>query len=165
MSAESNVPKHPFNQALETWNAWSDANLWQHILDKARANGEEVDLRHRLPDLDELTHGPGPLEALHANHQLVSFLNGWRWQAIRAAREQGRGWHEIGAVLNLKPKEARSTYLERLDRQRAVAARDPDVGRLIGYDPALAELADDNDADRSWQLQWAEPEREGGHER
>jgi hypothetical protein len=165
MSAEPNLTKHPFNQALETWNAWSDANLWQHILDKARANGEEADLRRRLPDLDQLTYGPGPLEALHANHQLVSFLGGWRWQAVREAREQGRGWHEIGEALDVKPKEARSAYLERLDQQRAVAARNPDVGRLIGYDPALAELAADNEADRTWQLRLAEPGREGGHER
>lgn len=169
MSAEPNVPKHPFkhpfNEALETWNAWSDANLWQHILDKARANGEEADLRRRLPDLDQLTHGPGSLEALHANQQLVSFLEGWRWHAVRAAREQGRGWHKIGEALDVKPQEARTAYLERLDQRRAVAARDPNVGRLIGYDPALAELADDNQADRAWQHAWAKPEREGGHER
>lgn len=165
MSAESNPPKHPFNEALETWNAWSEANLWQHILDKARASGEEAELRRRLPDLDELTQGPEPLEALRANHQLISFLEGWRWHAVREAREQGRGWHEIGEAFDLKPKEARGAFLERLDRQRDVAARNPDVGRLIGYDPALAELAADNQADRAWQLQWAEPEREGDHER
>jgi hypothetical protein len=165
MSAESKVPKHPFNQALETWNAWSEANLWQHILDKSRASGEEADLRRRLPDLDKLTQGPAPLEALRANHQLVSFLGGWRWHAVRQAREQGRGWHEIAQALDVKPNRARDAYLERLDRQREVAARNPDVGRLIGYDPALAELADDNEADRAWQHRSAEPRREGGHER
>ncbi len=165
MSAESNVPKHPFNQAMETWDAWSEASMWQHILDKARANSEEAELRRRLPDLDELTRGPGPLEALAANRELVNRLTGWRWNAVQEAREQGRGWHEIGEALDVKPKEARSAYLERLDRQRAVAARDPEVGRLIGYDPALAELADDNEADRAWSTRSAEPRREGGHER
>ena len=165
MSAESNLPKHPFNEALETWNAWSEANLWQHILDKARASGEEAELRRRLPDLDELTQGPEPLEALAANRELVDRLTGWRWNAVRAAREQGRGWHEIGEALDVKPNQARAAYLERLDQQRAVAARDPDVARLIDYEPALAELADDNEADRAWQQRWAESGREGGHER
>jgi hypothetical protein len=165
MSGESNVPKHPFNQAMETWDAWSDANMWQHILDKARANGEEAELRRRLPDLDELTRGPGPLEALAANRELVDRLTGWRWNAVRQAREQSRGWHEIGDALGVKPKEARSAYLDRLDQQRSVAAHNPDVGRLIGYDPAQAELADDNQADRAWQQRWADSGREGGHER
>jgi hypothetical protein len=162
MSAEPNIPKHPFNQALETWNAWSDANLWQHILNTARANGEEPDLRRRLPDLDQLASGPGPLEALRANQQLVGFLRGWRWNAIRAARDQGHGWHQIGHALDLDADQARSFYLERLDQQRAVAARDPQVGRLIGYHPDLARLAEPNDADRTHQHQGG---REAGHER
>jgi hypothetical protein len=123
MSAESNIPKHPYNQALETWNAWSDANLWQHILNTARAKGKETDLRRRLPDLDQLTHGPGPLEALQASYQLVGFLQGWRWHAIRAAREQGHGWHESSQALDLDADQARTAYLERLDQQRPATPR------------------------------------------
>ena len=165
MSAESNLPKHPFNLAIETWDAWSSASTWRLALERARATGDEADLRRRLPDLDELAQGPEPLEALRANHQLVSFLEGWRWHAVREAREQGRGWLEIGEALDIKPIQARSAYLDRLDQQRAVAAHNPAVGRLIGYDPALAELADDNDADRAWHDRWAERGWEGGNER
>ena len=179
MSAESNVPKHPFNQALETWNAWSMANTMRLALQRAHELDDKETLAsfQKYPDW---TRGPDSLEALRANHQLVSFLEGWRWQAIREAREQGRGWHEIGEALDLKPKEARSAFLERLDRQRAVAARNPDVGRLIGHDPALAELADDNQADRAelerralahddpgCPVEWPRDNggREGGHDR
>jgi hypothetical protein len=149
---------------MQTWDAWSSASTWRLALQRARATGDEADLRRRLPELDELTHGPEPLEALRANHQLVSFLEGWRWHAVRQAREQGRSWHEIAETLGVKPNQARSAYLDRLDQQRAVAERNPDIGRLIGYDPALAELADDNQADRAWQRR-ADPGREGGHER
>jgi hypothetical protein len=165
MSAEPTTTRHPFNEAQQTWDAWSDAGMWQRVLQQARANGEEADLRRRLPELDELTQGPGPLEALRANHQLVQFLQGWQWLAVRAAREQGHGWHEIGDALGLQPKEARSAYLERVDRQRRIAARDPELGRLLGYDPGWAELAEPNQADRADQSKWAELEQEDGHER
>jgi hypothetical protein len=164
MSVESNIPEHPFNQAMETWNAWSRANVMRFALQRARELDDNKTLAsfQQYPDW---TRGPDALEALGANHQLVSLLESWRWQAIREAREQGGGWHEIGEALDLEPMQARSAYLERLDRQRAVAERNPDVGRLIGYDPALAVLADDNQADRAWQQRSAQPEREGGHER
>jgi hypothetical protein len=164
MSAESNVPEHPFNQALETWDAWSEANVMRLALRRARELDDKKTLAsfHEYPDW---TRGPDPLEALRANHQLVSFLEGWRWEAIREAREQGRGWHEIGEAQGVEPTEARSAYLDRLASKRAVAEHAPDVGRLIGYDPALAELADENQADRTWQQRSAKPERESGHER
>jgi hypothetical protein len=150
------LPTHPFTQALETWDAWSMANTMRKALQRAR----EVNDRESLASFaehPEWTHGPDALEALRANHELVRDLTGWRWEAVREARVQGRGWHEIGQALDVEPKEARIAYLERLDRQREVAARNPDVGRLIGYNPALAELADDNQADRAWQLQRGKP--------
>lgn len=149
-------PKHPVTQAMETWDAWSMANTMRKTLQRAG----EVDDRESLASFaehPEWTQGPDALEALRANQKLVRDLTGWRWEAVREARVQGRGWHEIGQALDVEPKEARSAYLERLDRQRAVAERNPDVSRLIGYDPALAELADDNQADRAWQLQRAKP--------
>jgi hypothetical protein len=139
---------HPFTAALETWEAWSMADTMRQALQQARQVGDHKTLAdfQRYP---QWTQGPGPLEALAANRELVDLLTGWRWGAMRQAREQGRGWHEIGQALDVEADKARSAFLERLDRQRTVAARDPEVGRLIGYDPALARLGDDNQADRA----------------
>jgi hypothetical protein len=154
---ERELPKHPFTAALETWEAWSMATTMRQALKRAREVGDDKTLANfdRYP---QWTQGPGPLEALAANRELVNLLTGWRWGAMREAREQGHGWHEIGQALNVQPTEARSAFLERLDRQRNLAARDPEVGRLIGYDPALARLAEPNQADRA-ELERAELER------
>jgi hypothetical protein len=151
------VPKHPFTQALETWEAWSMANTMRQALQRAREVGDHKTLAdfQRYP---QWTQGPDALEALAANRELVNLLTSWRWAVMRQAREQGRGWHEIGQALDVERDEARGAFLERLDQQRTVAARDPDVGRLIGYDPALARLGDDNQADRA-ERERAEPER------
>jgi hypothetical protein len=165
MSAEPSTIRHPFSQARQTWDAWSDASMWQRVLQQARANGEEADLRRRLPQLDELTQGPGPLGALRANHQLVELLQGWQWLAVRAAREQGHGWHDIGQALDLDADQAKRAYLERVERKRSVAAANPDIAHLIGFEPRLVELAEPNDADRAHQHGRAAPGQEVGHER
>jgi hypothetical protein len=165
MSAEPTTNRHPFTVAQQTWDAWSDASVWQRVLAQARAKGEEADLRWRLPELDELTQGPGPLEALRANHQLVELLQGWQWLAVRAAREQGHGWHDIGQALDLNADQAKHAYLERVERQRVVATANPDIAHLIGYEPRWMELAEPNDADRAHQHGRAAPAQEAAHER
>jgi hypothetical protein len=134
--------QHPFDRAWATWQAWSAAGLWRGVLDRARAKGEEARLREELPDLDTLLGGPGPLAALAANRELVQTLTGWRWQAMRDAREQGHPWAEIGRALGVGAEQARHDYTEAVSRQRQ-AAQDPELARLLGYDPAWAELAAD----------------------
>jgi len=152
------LPKDPYLAALETWDAWSAASTMRTALQRARDVGDQQTLANfqRYP---QWTQGPGPLEALAANRELVDRLTGWRWGAMREAREQGHGWHQISQALGVEAEEARGAYLERLDRQRMVAARNPQVGRLIGYDPALAQLAEPNQADRA-ELERAELERQ-----
>jgi hypothetical protein len=145
---EEELPKHPFTQALETWEAWSMANTMRLALEKAREQGDQDTLAtfERYP---EWTQGPSALEALAANRELVNDLIGWRWQAIHEAREQGRGWREIGAALQVEGDEAKRDYLERLDQQRRISERDPGLARLLRYDPRWRELAEPNDTDRA----------------
>jgi hypothetical protein len=146
--------QHPFDQAWATWQAWSSAHTWRSALKRARQQGNTASVAC-IQRRAELTQGPGPLAALAANREVVETLTGWRWQAMRDAREQGHTWAEIGQALGVGAEHARQGYLQAIERQRR-AAQDPELARLLGYDPAWAELAADPDADRPT------PEREGG---
>jgi hypothetical protein len=145
---DQELPQHPFTKALETWDAWSMANTMRQAREQARAQGDQETLA-RFERYPEWTQGPGPLEALAANREVVQTMTGWQWLAIREAREQGHGWREIGAALEVDPDQARRDYLERVDRQRLASERDPDLARLLGDDPRWRELAEPNDADRT----------------
>jgi hypothetical protein len=149
-------PRHPFTAAWETWQAWSDAEAMQTARTQMAARGESLAVFDQHP---EWTQGPGPLQALAANREVVEHLVGWRWGAMREAREQGHGWAEIGAALGLDADQARQLYLERVQRQRLVHEAHPELRGLLGYDRRWAELAAPNAADRAHQL------REAGRER
>jgi hypothetical protein len=151
-------PRHPFTIAWETWQAWSDAEVMRTARRRTGERGESLAVFDQHP---EWTTGPGPLQALAANREVVEHLAGWRWGAMREAREQGHSWAEIGATLGLDAAQARQTYLERVERQRLVHETHPDLRDLVGYDPRWAELAASNDADRSDQQRQASgPEAE-----
>ncbi len=157
---QQELPTHPFTAALETWDAWSMANTMRSALQQARAHGDQEALA-RFERYPEWTKGPGPLEALAANRELVDDLTGWRWQAIRDARQQGHGWGEIGRTLWQSGEQARVFYLDKVDAQRRLAEQIPQ----LGYDPGWLELAEPNDADRAADRPPPTPGREGGHER
>jgi hypothetical protein len=138
------LPKHPFTQALETWDAWSMANTMRMALEKAREQGDQ-DTLARFDRYPEWTQGPGPLEALRANRELVDDLTGWRWLAMREAREHGHGWGEIARTLRQSADQARGFYLDKVEGQRRLAQEIPE----LGFDPHWLELAEPNDADRA----------------
>jgi hypothetical protein len=149
-------PRHPFTIAWETWQAWSDAEVMRTARTRMAARGESLAGFDQHP---EWTQGPGPLQALAANREVVEHLVGWRFGAMREAREQGHGWVEIGAALGLDADQASRFYLERVQRQRLVHEAHPELRGLLGYDPRWAELAEPNAADRAHQ------QREAGRER
>src|SRR5215217_5585846 len=72
-------------------------------------------------------------------------------EAMRAARQQGPGWTEIGAALGMDAAQASQAYLERVQQQQRVHQTYPDLRRLLGYDPRWAELAEPNAADQQRQ--------------
>jgi hypothetical protein len=157
MSAEQPTPEHTFERARKTWDAWSMANTMRLALRKAHEQGDRKALANfeRYP---EWTQGPTALEALAANRELVERLTGWRWLAVREARERGHAWAEVGQALGVTAEEARGDYLARLERQRRVVERDPSLARLIDYDPRDVELAEPNAADRAHQRDGAKRE-------
>jgi hypothetical protein len=151
--------RHPFTVAWETWQAWSDAEAMRTARRRTAARGASLAVFDQHP---EWTQGPGPLAALAANREVVEQLVGWRWVAMREAREQGHGWAEIGAALGVDAAQARQGYLEWVERKRLVHETHPDLRHLLGYDPRWAELAALNEADRADQQRQAsgwEPER------
>jgi hypothetical protein len=141
-------PRHPFTIAWETWQAWSDAEAMRTARGRTAARGESLAVFDQHP---EWTQGPGPLAALAANREVVEQLVGWRFGAMREAREQGHSWVEIGAALGVDAAQASQVYLEQVERQRLVHQTYPDLRDLLGYDPCWAELAAPNDADRADQ--------------
>jgi hypothetical protein len=159
ISAEEPTPKHPFTQARETWDAWSMANTMRLALAQAREQGDDETLAS-FAQHPEWTQGPGPLDALRANHTQVELLTGWRWQAVRDAREQGHAWAEVGEALGTTPEQARQDYLDRIGQERHLADRHPDLAPLIRYEPRWAELAQLNAADHAHQH-----DREAGRDR
>jgi hypothetical protein len=149
-------PRHPFTAAWETWQAWSAAEAMRTARTRMAARGESLAVFDQHP---EWTQGPGPLEGLAANREVVEQLVGWRWGAMREAREQGHGWAEIGAALGVDAAQARQLYLEQVERQRLVHEAHPDLRHLLGYDPRWAELAEPNADDRAHQQRGAGRER------
>jgi hypothetical protein len=85
---------------------------------------------------------------------------GWRWLAVRHARQHGHGWAEVGHALGVTAEQARQDYLDHIGQRRRVVERDPSLAQLIGYDPRQAELAQPNPADRAHQQREA-ADREG----
>ena len=134
------APDHPFTRALKTWEAWSSADTWTRTIADARAHGRSLT---GIGEPEELTRGPHPLEALAANREVVELLIRWQWQAMRAAREQGCSWREIGHALGVGGAEARSTYVTAVERQALAARFMPELGPLLRYDPRWRELADE----------------------
>jgi hypothetical protein len=153
------TPKHPFEQARETWDAWSLSDTMRTLLGQARADGDRATLA-LFAQHPQWTQGPGPLDALAANRELVDRLVGWRWLAVRRARQDGHPWTAVGAALGVTAEQARRDFLDRLEHKRQVVERDPSLARLIDYHPRDVALAEPNPADRAHQ-----PDREAGHAR
>jgi hypothetical protein len=152
--------RSPFSQALETWDAWSMASSMRRALRLAREQ-DNREVLARFEQYPEWTTGPGPLDALRANRELVEDLTGWRWLAMRDAREQGQSWHEIGRTLEQTGEQARAFYLDKVSGQRWLAEQYP----KLGYDPRWLELAEPNAADRAADRPAPQARREDGHER
>jgi hypothetical protein len=157
------TPKHPFEQARETWEAWSLADTMRTVLGQASAEGDRATLA-RFALYPGWTQGPGPLDALAANRELVDRLTGWRWLAVRRARQDGHPWAAVGAALGVSAEQARRDFLDRVEHKRQVVERHPNLARLIDYHPRDVALAEPNPADRAHQQRQA-TERDAGHGR
>jgi len=90
---------------LTVWVDGSSRQVWQRAKARAEADGDAAAARaadRALARLPEVT----ALDALRANAELVGRLTADRWVAMRAAREQGASWEQIGRALGISRQSA-----------------------------------------------------------
>jgi hypothetical protein len=103
---------------LAVWVDGSSRQAWWLAKARAEAAGDAAAARaadRALARLPEVT----PLDALRANAELVNRLTAERWVAMRAAREQGASWEQIGQALGV----SRQSAWEFVQRKAAEHAR------------------------------------------
>ncbi|MCO1658895.1 hypothetical protein [Pseudonocardia humida] len=116
---------------LATWQAWSTRSMFTRLAEKAEREGNDEQaaiLRGVVDGEPEV----GPLEALTAQHELSSLLNLWEWQTVRAAREDGATWGQIGKATHAGPDRARREFLDTVESQHRygyLSDRDTDARR------------------------------------
>lgn len=119
---------------LDRWDAWGERDTWRKVL-ATRPDARDLAER-KLAELESAT----ALDALAANAKLVSLMTGWRWIAIKAAREDGATWEQIGEALGTTKQGAQVAYRRAIELQEKYAAdfHDAAAARAV-LDPANAE--------------------------
>lgn len=112
---------------LAVWQAFGSRMTWQDVIRKGGRRDIAEGALAELPDVSAL-------DALEANRQLIELLIGRRWYVMRAAREAGASWAQIGAALGMSKQGAADWY------SRKIADQEKYVGNLHDGDRARAVL-------------------------
>jgi hypothetical protein len=104
-------------ELLQTWQSWSYRDLLSRSLAQADAAGD-TERTEQLRRVVALEPDVSPLDALAANQELTRLLRGWQWHAIRAAREAGATWSQVGQAVGSTAEQARADYLQRRGPRR-----------------------------------------------
>ena len=114
------------DRLLATWQAWNGRDVLARAADRAATtgDGERAATLHALIAAQEERGVPLAIEALAAQHELATQLEGWRWQTVAAAREQGASWDDIAAATGTTYEISRTEYAMEVERaeQAATAA-------------------------------------------
>ena len=123
---------------LTRWDAWGDRQLWRKVLANRAKPEHRAIAERKLAELDSAT----ALDALAANARIVNLMTGWRWLAIKAAREDGATWEEIGEALGTTKQGAQVAYRRAIEAQEEYAPdfHDAAAARAV-LDPAAASSA------------------------
>ena len=114
-------------ELIHTWEAFQSRQVWAKVIRK-RPGEDNTVAEEALAELPEVT----ALEALRANAELVARLTGTRWMAMRAAREAGASWSEIGGALGMSKQGALYSYRRKIAEQEQHAGELHDVDRARG---------------------------------
>ena len=118
---------------LARWDAWGERQLWRKVQVKPAKPESAALAEKKLAELE----GATALDALAANAKLVAFMTGWRWLAIKSAREDGATWEQIGEALGTTKQGAQVAYRRAIEAQEKYA---PDF-----HDTAAARAVLDTD--------------------
>jgi len=129
-------PRLTLTEHLQTWQAWSYRDMVTRAVAQAERAGEteRVETLTRGLALEPMVD---PLAALAANDELVRLLSGWRWHAVRAAREAGAAWQQIARTTHTTAEQARAAYLDHIERaeKHTPALTDTAAYRAVLDDP------------------------------
>ena len=115
---------------LNVWAASVARDHWHDVLREHPGNPVATEALEQLPNVS-------PLQALRANARLVGLLVGRRSYVMRAAREAGATWSEIGQALGMTKQGAADWY------RRAIVKQEQYIGGL--HDTARARaVVDEN---------------------
>lgn len=93
------------DELLATWQAAGTRRRLERARAQAEADGDPRAAQAAQRALAELPE-VSPLDALRANAELVDALTSQRWIAMKAAREQGASWEQIGQALGVSRQSA-----------------------------------------------------------
>lgn len=111
------------SQYLEVWETYEVRAMHARALERPRFPDPDADaaLRRRL---DEMPMVPA-LYALGANAAVVQDLIDGRWEAMRAARQDGATWEQIGRALRITKQGAQDFY-KRWETDQDAPPAEPD---------------------------------------
>ncbi|MEJ2865316.1 hypothetical protein [Actinomycetospora flava] len=126
-SKSTREPTPSLQRLLATWQAWNSRDVIAQAAARAASSGDSeraATLQALLAEQQAPSATPSAMEALAAQHQLASRLDGWRWQTVAAARSEGATWDDIAAATATTPDDAEFTHTVALERaeQAATAA-------------------------------------------
>ena len=123
---------------LDLWDQATGRDSWRSIeqraVEEGNADGAAV-ARRALANYQAVS----ALDGLRANERIVSLLTGWRFQAMRQAREEGHSWSEIGAALNMSKQAAWESYNRTIENQERYV---PDLFQPADAQRYRAQLTD-----------------------
>ena len=122
------------SKLLDIYQAQGWQRLTRRTIAKLTAEGKDASLLIATNDAEDQI---STLDALRAGDRIAKLLNGWRWNLMRQAREEGRSWSEIGAALDMTKQGAFDYYRNAVDRQEQYALEYSDIAaaRKVQGDP------------------------------
>jgi hypothetical protein len=122
------------SKLLDIYQTQGWQRLTRQTIAKLTAEGKDASHLIATNDAEEQI---STLDALRAGDRIAKLLNGWRWNLMRQAREEGRSWSEIGAALDMTKQGAFDYYRNAVDRQEQYAPQYSDIAaaRKVQGDP------------------------------
>jgi hypothetical protein len=128
MDVREALEKGDERELLQVWQLQAERSMWRTAIERSRADGKDDQVasgEKALAELPEVT----ALQALEANRRLVDLLTGRRWIAMRAAREEGATWEQIGEALGMTRQSAHEWYRKKIEAQERYVSDYHDAAR------------------------------------